>query len=126
MDTPREVTDGLQEVRGHLENVARAVDSLAKRTEEVMTELARIKESQNEVLAGLALYERARRLKESLGLEQDSQPRERSPWDEIQAYCRNCTRMMPISDPSVVFQDGRTTVRARCRYCGTMVMRTLA
>jgi len=126
MDTPREVTGGLQEVKGNLENVARALDSLAKRTEEVMTELARIKESQNEVLAGLALYERARRLKESMGLEQPPPPREPSPWDEIQAYCRNCTRMMPIIEPTAVFQDGRTTVRARCRSCGTMVLRTLS
>ncbi len=126
METSRNLTDGLQEMKGHLENVAHAVDSLSKRTEEVMTELARIKESQNEVLAGLALYERARRLKESLGLEQDPPARERSPWDEIQAYCRNCTRMTPISEPSAVFQDGRTTVRAKCRYCGTMVLRTLA
>jgi len=126
MDTPREVTDGMQEVKGHLENIARAVDSLSRRTEEVMTELTRIKESQNEVLAGLALYERARQLKESLGLEQGAPSREPSPWDEIQAYCRNCTRMTPIVEPTAVFKDGRTTVRARCRYCGTMVMRTLA
>ncbi len=125
METSREVTAGLQGIRGHLENVARVVDSLSKRTEDVMTELARIKESQNEVLAGLALWERGRRLKEDLGREQESLEHEESPWDEIQAYCRSCTRMMPVSEPVATFRDGRTTITARCRNCGTMVVRTL-
>ena len=139
MDTSKELTQQVQGIRDQIENLVRVVDSLSKRTDEIMTELARIKESQNEVLAGLALWERGRRLKESLeiGQERERGPREipdvehetpgeeESRWDEIQAYCRNCTRMTPISEPVATFQDERTTIRAKCRVCGTMVVRTL-
>ena len=125
MATAKELTRELQEVRGNIEKMSRAVDSLSKRVEDVMTELARIKEAQNEVLAGLALWERGRRLKDDLGLEQEPSGHEESPWDEIQAYCRNCMRVTHIREPSAVFDDGRTTIRAKCRNCGTMVIKTL-
>lgn len=115
----------LQDFRVQLDALAHAMDLLSRRVEDVMVELARIKESQNEVLAGLALWERGRRLKETLGVGPEPSEQEESLWDEIHAYCRNCTRMTRVSDPQTTFQDGRTTVTAKCRNCGTMVMRTL-
>lgn len=125
METPKQMTDVMQEMRGLLEHVVRHLDTQSRRIEDVMTELARLKESQNEILAGLALYERARRLRESLGLEQRESEPEESPWQGVQAYCRNCTKMVPIIEPSATFRDGRTTVEAKCRNCGTWVIRTL-
>ena len=125
METPKQMTDAMQEMRGLLEHAVNLLDSLSRRIDEMMTELARLKESQNEMLAGLALYERARRLKESLGLEEREPEPEEGPWQRVQAYCRNCTKMVPIIEPTTTFRDGRTTVEARCRNCGTWVIRTL-
>ncbi len=125
METPKQMTDAMQEMRGLLEHAVHLLDSLSRRIDEMMTELARLKESQNEMLAGLALYERARRLKESLGLEEREPEPEEGPWQRVQAYCRNCTKMVPIIEPTTAFRDGRTTVEARCRNCGTWVVRTL-
>ena len=125
METPKQMTDAMQEMRGLLEHAVNLLDSLSRRIDEMMTELARLKESQNEMLAGLALYERARRLKESLGLEEREPEPEEGPWQRVQAYCRNCTKMVPIIEPTTAFRDGRTTVEARCRNCGTWVVRTL-
>jgi hypothetical protein len=119
------MTDAMQEMSGVLEHAVHLLDSLSRRIDEVMTELARLKESQNEMLAGLALYERARRLKESLGLEEREPEPEEGPWQRVQAYCRNCTKMVPIIEPTTTFRDGRTTVEAKCRNCGTWVVRTL-
>jgi len=125
METLQQMTDVMQEMRGLLEHVVRLLDTQSRRIEDVMTELARLKESQNEVLAGLALYERARRLRESLGLEQGESEPEESPWRGVQAYCRNCMKMVPIIEPTATFRDERTIVEAKCRYCGTWVVRTL-
>jgi len=119
------MTDAMQEMSGLLEHAVHLLDSLSRRIDEVMTELARLKESQNEMLAGLALYERARRLKESLGLEEREPEPEEGPWQRVQAYCRNCTKMVPIIEPTTTFRDGRMTVEAKCRNCGTWVVRTL-
>jgi hypothetical protein len=125
METLQQMTDVMQGMRGLLEHVVRLLDTQSRRMEDVMTELARLKESQNEILAGLALYERARRLRESLGLEQGESEPEESPWRGVQAYCRNCMKMVPIIEPTATFRDERTIVEAKCRYCGTWVVRTL-
>ena len=119
METPKEMTDVMQEVRGFL-------DSLSRQIEEVMTELARIKESQNQILAGFAFHKRAQRLEESLGLEQKDSPLEEEPWDGIQAYCYNCLRMVPIIDPTATYQYARTIVEANCKHCRTKVSRILS
>jgi len=125
METPQQMTDVMQGMRALLGHVIRLLDNQSRRIEDVMTELARLKESQNEILAGLALYERARRLRESLGLEQGESEPEESPWRGVQAYCRNCMKMVPIIEPTATFRDERTIVEAKCRYCGTWVVRTL-
>ena len=125
METLAEMTGIMNETRELLKHVIRQMEGYTQRTEELMREITRIKDGQNDIIAGLALYERVRRLKESLGTEEKPAEIEEGTWDSIQAYCRNCTRMVPIIEPRASFSDGHTIVEAKCRNCGTMVVRTL-
>ena len=125
METLAEMTGVINEMKGLLHQVVRQLDGYTQRIEDVMREIATIKDAQNEILAGLALYERVRRLKESLGVEEKAVEIDQSTWNNVQAYCRNCTRMVPIIEPRAAFLDEHTVVEARCKNCGTMVVRTL-
>lgn len=118
METSQEMTNVMQEMGGLL-------DSLSRRIEDVMIELARIKESQNQILAGFALHEQARRLEESLGLEQKDSHVEGVPWDSIQTYCHNCLRVVPVIEPTETSHYGRIIIEANCENCGTKVSRIL-
>jgi hypothetical protein len=125
METMAEMAGVVNEMKGLLQHVVRQLDGYTQRIEEVMREIATIKDAQNEILAGLALYERVRRLKESLGMEDKAVEIDKSTWNNVQAYCRNCTRMVDIIEPRAAFTDEHTVVEARCKNCGTMVVRTL-
>ena len=118
-------TEVMHDIRHILQQVVRILEVQSQRMSEVVSDLARVKDAQNQMLAGLALYERARRLKESLSLEEKHSEPEEDPWQNIQAYCRNCTRMMPIIEPIATLLDDHTTIEAKCRNCGTKVIRTL-
>lgn len=125
METMAEMTGIMNETRELLKHVMRQMEGYTQRIEELMREITRIKDGQNDIIAGLALYERVRRLKESLGTEEKPAEIEEGTWDSIQAYCRNCTMMVPIIEPRASFSDEHTVVEAKCRNCGTMVVRTL-
>ena len=125
MEKPKSTADLMQEVRVLLDRLVNLQNLQSKRIEDLMTELARVKEAQNEMLAGLALYERGQRLKESLVVgERVSEPEE-STWQSVEAYCLNCMKMVPIIEPVSTFQDEHVTVRAKCRICARAVIRTL-
>jgi hypothetical protein len=125
METMAEMTGIMNETRELLKHVIRQMEGYTHRIEELMREITRIKDGQNDIIAGLALYERVRRLKESLGTDEKPAEIDESTWDSIRAYCRNCTSMVPIIEPRANFSDEHTVVEARCRHCGTMVVRTL-
>jgi len=125
METMAEMTGIMNETRELLRHVARQMEGYSQRIEELMREVTRIKDGQNDIIAGLALYERVRRLKESLGAEDSPAEIEDGAWENIQAYCRNCTKMVPIVEPRASVSDEHTVVEAKCRNCGTMVVRTL-
>jgi hypothetical protein len=125
METMAEMTGILNETRELMRHVVRQMEGYTQRIEELMREVTRIKDGQNDIIAGLALYERVRRLKDSLGAEEQPAEIVDGSWDNIQAYCRNCTRMVPIVEPRASFSDEHTIVEAKCRNCGTMVVRTL-
>lgn len=125
METSKQMTEAMQEIASTLQRVVRMLEGQSQRIEEIQLDIARLKESQNDILAGLALYERARRLKESLGMEESAPGPQPGPWESIDAYCRNCTRMVPIVQATATFHDERTVVEAKCRNCGTKVVRTL-
>ncbi len=125
METSKQATEVTQEIRTLLESVVRLLEENSRRIEEIVPDIARIKDTQNEMLAGLALHERVRRLKGSLGAEEKRAEFDEGFWDSIQAYCRNCTRMVPLIQPRTTFLDEHTTIEAICRNCGTMVVRTL-
>jgi len=101
------------------------LEGLSRRVQEMVDDVGRIKDSQNEMLAGLALYERSRRLKEDLKLAQEPSGQERNTWDNLEAYCRNCTKMVHIVEPTSSLINGRMTITARCKTCKTLVVRTL-
>lgn len=126
METPRQMTDVMQGISDILEHVVRLLDAQSQRIEKVISELARIKESQNQILAGFSLHERARRLEENLGLEQKDSHVEGEPGDSIEVYCHNCLRKVPIIDPTVTSQYGRTVIEGNCKNCRTKVSRILS
>ncbi len=125
METIAEMTEVVNDIRKLLQQVVSQVDEHKQRIEEVKREIATIKDAQNEILAGLALYERVRRLRESLGVEEKPLEIDESAWVSVEAYCRNCTSMVPIIDARAAFIDEHTVVEAKCKNCGTMVVRTL-
>ena len=121
-----EVTEAINVTRDMLQHVIILLDNLTSRIEGIEAEIERIKDSQNELLAGLALYERVKKFKEDLGLEERPSVAEEKDWDNMEAYCSTCTRMVPVIEPVSTLKDGRTTVRAKCKTCGTQVFRTLS
>lgn len=125
MAASKEMTVAIEEMRDVLQKISSSMEGLSKRIDEMADEIQRVKESQNEMLAGLALYERGRRLKEDLGLGEKRSSAKRSAWENIEAYCRNCMKMVPIIEPTTTLIDGRTTVKAKCKNCRTMVIRTI-
>ena len=125
MKESTEVTAAINATRDILQQVVILLESLSERVEEMVAELARIKDSQNELIAGLALYERVKRFKEDLGLELKPSIAEENDLDSMEAYCSNCTEMVPIIEPTSTLKDGRTIVRAKCKTCGTRVFRIL-
>jgi hypothetical protein len=125
MEKSGQITEIIQELRDVLQHVNGLLEIQTNRFEQVMNEIERVKDAQNEILAGLALYERGRRLKQELGLAEKPSKSKKSPWEGIEAYCRNCTRMVPIVEPRANMSEDHTTVQAKCKTCGTMVIRTL-
>jgi hypothetical protein len=125
MKQAAEVNEVINVTRDMLQHVIILLDGLTSRIERIEAELGRIKDSQNELLAGLALYERVKKFKEDFGLEEQTPAAEVKP-SNMQAYCSTCTRMVPVIEPVTTLKDGRTTVRAKCRTCGTQVFRTLS
>jgi len=110
MEKPKSAADLMQEVRALLDHLVNMQNLQSKRIEDMMTELARVKEAQNEMLAGLALYERGQRLKVSLVAGERASEPEESTWQSVEAYCLNCMKMVPIIEPVSTFQDGHVTV----------------
>jgi len=127
MKASTEVTDAINASREILQKVVILIEGLSERVEEMADELARIKDAQNELMAGLALYERVKAFKEDFELEELKPPlTEEHNWDTMEAYCSSCTRMVPIVEPFSTSKNGRITVRAKCKNCGTNVFRTLS
>lgn len=127
MKASTDVTDAINTTREILQHVVILIEGLSERVEEMADELARIKDAQNELMAGLALYERVKAFKEDFGLEEVKPPlTEEHNWDAMEAYCSSCTKMVPIVEPVSTSKNGRITVRAKCRTCGTNVFRTLS
>ena len=125
MEKSGQIAGIIEELRDTLQRVNSLLEAQSNRFEQVMNEIERVKDAQNEILAGLALYERGRRLKQELGLVEKPSKSQKSPWEGIEAYCRNCTKMVPIVEPRANMSDDHTTIYARCKYCKTMVVRTL-
>ena len=125
MAASKETTVAIEEMRDVLQKISSSMEGLSKRIDEMADEIQRVKDSQNEMLAGLALYERGRRLKEDLGLGEKHASAKRSAWENVEAYCRNCMKMVPIIEPATTLVDERTTIKAKCKYCRTMVIRTI-
>jgi hypothetical protein len=120
------VTAAIDATRDILQQVVILLESLSERVEEMAAELGRIKDSQNELLAGLALYERVKRFKEDfLGVELKPYIAEENDLDNMEAYCNNCIKMVHIIEPTSTLKDGRVTVWAKCKTCGTRVFRIL-
>lgn len=126
MKQAAEVTEVINVTRDMLQHVIILLDGLTSRIERIEAEIGRIKDSQNELLAGLALYERVKKFKEDLGLEVEPPAAEEKDRDSMEAYCSTCTRMVPVVEPVSALRDGRTTIRAKCKTCGTQVFRTLS
>ena len=126
MKISTEVTEAINTARDMLQKVIILLDNQSERIDEIAADIERLKDSQNELLAGLALYERVKKFKEDLGVEQKPPTAEVKDWDNMQAYCSKCTKMVPVIDPISHLKDGRTTVRAKCKACGTQVFRTLS
>lgn len=122
-----DVVAALDANRDMLQRVFILLEGLSERVEQVTTELDRIKESQNQLLAGLALQERVKRYKEDLlGLEVEPPVAEGSDLNNIEAFCNNCMKMVSIAEPVSTLKDGRLTVRGKCEACGTAVFRILS
>jgi hypothetical protein len=112
--------------RDMLQRLVILMDGLSERVEEMMMDLARIKESQNQLLAGRALQERVKRVKEELfGLEVELPEGRESDLSNVEAFCSNCIRMTPVAEPIATMKDGLLTVRGTCGVCGAIVFRIL-
>jgi septation ring formation regulator EzrA len=124
MKVSTEVAEAIDATREILQKVVISLDSLSERVDEIASEIGRIKDVQNELLGSLSLYERVKRFKEDyLGLELKPSTAEEIDWDNMKAYCNNCTKMVHIIEPTSTLKNGRMTVRAKCKICGTSVFR---
>jgi hypothetical protein len=119
-------TEAINATRDMLQYLIILLENLTKRIEGIEEDMERVKDAQNELLAGLALYERVKKFKEDFGLEEKPLISKEKGWDNMEAYCSTCTKMVPIIEPVSSLKDGRTTVRAKCKACGTQVFRTLS
>ena len=121
-----EVVAALDATRDMLQRLVILMEGLSERVEEMMMDLARIKESQNQLFAGQALQERAKRVKDDLfGLEVELPEAKESDLGSMEAFCSNCIRMTPVAEPIATQKDGLLTVRGTCEVCGTIVFRIL-
>ncbi|MFC1847697.1 hypothetical protein ACFLXV_00080 [Chloroflexota bacterium] len=127
MKASMEVAEAIDATREILQKVVISLDSLSERVDEIASEIGRIKDVQNELLGGLALYERVKIFKEDyLGLELKPSTAEEIDLDNMKAYCNNCTKMVNIIEPTSNLKDEHIIVRAKCMTCGTSVFRNLS
>jgi hypothetical protein len=127
MKASTEVAEAIDATREILQKVVISLDSLSERVDEIASEIGRIKDVQNELLGGLALYERVKIFKEDyLGLELKPSTAEEIDLDNMKAYCNNCTKMVNIIEPTSNLKDEHIIVRAKCKTCGTSVFRNLS
>ena len=119
-----EVVAALDATRDMLQSVIILLEGLSERFEAMATDLDRIKDAQNQLLAGLALQERIKKFKEDLlGLEVKPPVAEGSDLNSVEAFCNNCMKMVPVADHLSTLKDGRLTLRGKCTVCGTPVFR---
>jgi len=122
-----EVAVAIDAMRDMLQQVIISLDSLSERVDEIEADIGRIKDAQNKLLGELALYERVKRFKEDyLGSELEPSTAEEIDWDNIMAYCNNCTKMVNIIEPTSTVKDEHIIVRAKCKTCGANVLRELS
>jgi hypothetical protein len=127
MKASTEVAVAIDTTREMLQQVIISLDSLSARVDEMAADIARIKDVQNELRGGLALYERVKKFKEeNFGVELKPSAAEGIDWDNVKAYCSNCTKMVSIVEPTSTLKDERIMVRAKCKICGAGVSRTLS
>lgn len=127
MKASTEVAEAIDATREILQKVVISLDGLSERVDEIAAEIGRIKDVQNELLGGLALYERVKKFKEDyLGLELKPSTAEEIDWDNMKAYCNNCTKMVNVIEPTSSLKDEHIIVRAKCKTCGTSVFRNLS
>jgi len=127
MKASTDVVIAIDATREMLQQVIIALDSLSQRVDEMAADIARIKDVQNELRGGLALYERVKKLKEErFGVELKPSTAGEVDWAGVMAYCSNCTEMVRIVEPTSTLKDGRIVVRAKCETCGADVSRTLS
>ena len=121
-----EVVAALGANRDMLQRLVILMEGLSERVEEMMMDLARIKESQNQLFAGQALQERVKKVKEDLfGQEVELPAVKESDLGSMEAFCSKCIRMTPVAEPIATLKDGLMTVRGTCEVCGTIVFRIL-
>jgi len=127
MKASTEVAEAIDATREILQKVVISLDGLSERVDEIAAEIGRIKDVQNELLGGLALYERVKKFKEDyLGLELKPSTAEAIDWDNMKAYCNSCTKMVNVIEPTSSIKDEHIIVRAKCKTCGTSVFRNLS
>ena len=127
MKASTDVAVAIDATREMLQQVIISLDSLSERVDEIAADIARIKDVQNELRGGLALYERVKKFKEEhFGVELKPSTAEEIDWGNVRAYCSNCTKMVSIVEPTSTLKDERIIVRAKCKTCGASVSRTLS
>jgi len=127
MKATNEVAVAIDATREMLQQVVISLDSLSARVDEIAADIARIKDVQNELRGGMALYERVKKFKEErFGVELQPSATEQIDWASVRAYCSNCTEMVGIEEPTSTLKDGHIIVRAKCKTCGAAVSRTLS
>ena len=127
MKVETEVTEAINATRDILQSVVISLDSLSERVDQIAAEIERIKDVQNELLGGMALYERVKKFKEEyLGQEIKPSTAEEIDWDNMKAYCNSCTKMVNITEPTLNSKADHVTVRAKCKTCGASVFRNLS
>jgi phage-related minor tail protein len=127
MKASTDVAEAIETMREILQKMVISLDSLSERVDGMAAEIERIKDAQNELLGGLALYERVKKFKEDyLGLELKPSTAQEIDWDNMKAYCNNCTKMVNIVEPTSTLKDEHIIVRAKCQTCGTSVLRNLS
>ena len=118
--TLEQMVDQIERIRELLTNV---LDQQSRQFTELMAEIARLKETQSEILAKVSLIDRLQVHEQSRDTRKRPPRASEGHWEGIQGYCIECTALVLITQATQVLRDGRPTIEGKCAQCGSLVSR---